>query len=76
MFSRIPNLRIHNFFHEIFPFFSFKTRYVDLIIEIKNVAKTVYFQKKRHFAVPLKEKKNRGFVDSEFVKICHEQGEE
>ena len=22
------------------------------------------------------EKKNRGFVDSEFVKICHEQGEE
>ena len=33
----------------------------------------------RHFAAPLKEnktfsvKKIRGFVDSEFVKICHEQ---
>ena len=47
--------------------------------EIKNVAKTVYFHKKRHFAAPFKEnktffvKKICGFVDSEFVKICHEQ---
>ena len=45
--------------------------------KIKNVAKTVDFQK--HFAAPLKEnktffeKKNRWLVDSEFVKICHEQ---
>ena len=43
------------------------------------MAKTLFLQKKRHFAAPLKEtktffvKKNRGFVDSEFVKICHEQ---
>ena len=34
---------------------------------------------KRHIAAPLKENKtfscknNRGFVDSEFVKTCHEQ---
>ena len=40
---------------------------------------TVYFHKKRHFEAPLKEnktfsvKKIRDFVDSEFVKICHEQ---
>ena len=30
----------------------------------------------RHFAAPLKENKIKkicGFVDSEFVKICHEQ---
>ena len=39
----------------------------------------LYFHKKRHYAAPLKEKntffmkKNRGFVDSEFLKICHEQ---
>jgi len=41
--------------------------------------KLFIFTKERHFAAPLKEnktffvKKNRGFVDSEFVKICHEQ---
>ena len=40
-------------------------------MEIKNVAKTVYFHKKRHFATPSKEnktfleKKIRGFVGSE-----------
>ena len=43
-----------------------------------NFAKTVYL-KKRHVAAPLKEneiflvKKIHEFVDSEFVKICHEQ---
>ena len=48
-------------------------------IEIKNVTKTVYFHKKRHFGSPLKQNKTffvkriRGFVDSEFVKICHDQ---
>ena len=40
--------------------------------------KLFIFTKTRHFAAPLKEnrtffeKKNRGFVDSEFVKTCHE----
>ena len=43
---------------------------VEFFIEFKNVANTVYFHKKRHFAAPLKEKK---IVVSEFVKICHEQ---
>ena len=60
--------------------FSFKTK-KNFSIEIKNVAKTVYFHtQKKHFAAPnLKEnktffvKKIRGFLDSEFVKICHEQ---
>jgi hypothetical protein len=66
-----------NFFHEIFLVF-FKNKKETFCIEIKNVGKTVYFHK-RHFAAPLKEnktffmKKNRGFVDSEFVKICHNQ---
>ena len=45
-------------------------------IEIKNDAKTVYFHQ-RHFAVHLKENKiffvKKKIVDSEFVKICHEQ---
>ena len=45
---------------------------------VKNDAKAVYCYKKRHFAAPLKENKTffvnkiRGFVDSEFVKTCHE----
>ena len=45
----------------------------------KNVAKTVNFHKKRHSAAPFKEnktffaKKIRGFVDLEFVKICHKK---
>ena len=39
----------------------------------------IYFHKKRYFAAPLKEnktffmKKDCGFIDSEFMKICHEQ---
>ena len=45
MFSRIPNLQIHEYFSQIFS------------IEIKNVAETVYFHKKRHFPAPLKENK-------------------
>ena len=61
MFLQIPNLRINKFFTKSF-LFSFITKW--------------------HFAVPLKENKTffvknkswiRGFVDSEFVKICHEQ---
>ena len=45
----------------------------------KNVSITIYFHKKIHFAATSKEnkkifaKKIRGFVDSEFVKTCHEQ---
>ena len=41
--------------------------------------KTVFFHKIIHFASPLKkqqtffEKKIREFVDTEFVKTCHEQ---
>ena len=38
--------------------------------------KLLIFSKRRHFEDPLKTffvKKNCGFVDSEFVKICHEQ---
>jgi hypothetical protein len=59
--------------------FSFKTRQDKDSVEIKNGAKTGIFHKKRHFAAPLKEnetffvKNNRGFVNPEFVKICHEQ---
>ena len=34
--------------------FSYKKRQ-NFSIEIKNVAKTVYFHKKRHFAAPLEE---------------------
>ena len=35
----------------------------------------VFSFEKRHFAAPFdsKREKNRGFVDLEFVKICHEQ---
>ena len=43
-----------------------------------DIAKTVYFHIKRHFAAPLKENKtffvkNLGFIDSEFGKMCHKQ---
>ena len=64
-------------FNEIF-LVSFKRRQ-NFSIEIKNVAKTVYFTKKRHIVAPLKEKKTFfvkkfcGFIDSEIVKISHEQ---
>ena len=56
--------------------FFLRTRY-NFSMEIKNVAKTVYLYKKRHFAAPLEENKTFsmkiicGLVDSEFVKICH-----
>jgi len=43
MFSRIPNLRIHDFFFMKFFLFSFKTIFS---IEIRNVAKTLLPQKK------------------------------
>ena len=73
MFSRIPNLRI--FFTFFFSqLLSFKTRY-NSSIEIK---KCIYFylfpqkhtlkENKKFFA-----KQIQRFVDSEFVKTCHEQ---
>ena len=46
---------------------------VEFFIEIKD------FHKKQHYEDPLKENKTffvrtiRGFVGSEFMKICHEQ---
>ena len=61
-----------------FFFFSFETSY-NFSIEVKNVAKNVYFQKKRHYNTPLFENKTFfviffcRFVDSVFVKIHHEQ---
>ena len=66
--STNPQIFFTNFF-----LFSFKTRY-NFSIEIKNVAKTVYFHKKDTFQ--LLQKKTRHFswkksVDSEFAKICH-----
>ena len=72
MFLQIPNLRIHNKNYEIFNKFKIRQNFY---IEIKNVAKIVYFHKKKHFAAPLKEnktlfmKKFHEFVDSEFMKI-------
>ena len=44
MFSRIRSIRIHDFFFTKFSLFSFKTRQ-NFSIEIKNVAKNVYFHK-------------------------------
>ena len=64
MFSRIPNLRID----EMFSCLLLKQGTI-FLLRSKNVAKTVYFHKKIHFADV---KKNRGFIDSEFVKTCHE----
>jgi hypothetical protein len=69
--SRISNLQNHEFF---VVFFSNK-------VEIKNVAKTVYFHKIKTLCSFFErqqdifgEKKlwTRRFVDLEFVKICHE----
>ena len=65
---RIPNLQNHEFF---VVFFSNK-------VEIKNLAETVYFHKIKTLCSFFKKQqvifveKNCGFVDSEFVKICHE----
>jgi hypothetical protein len=74
MFSQIPNLYESTKIFQEFFLFSFKTRY-SFSIEIKNVAKTVYFHKEIHFAGTFKENKTFfgkkcGFIDSEFVKIC------
>ena len=75
MFSRNPNLRINDFcFRKFFFWFLLKQG-----IEIKYVAKTVYFHKEKYVTAPLKEIKTFfvkktifGFVASEFVKICYE----
>ena len=49
-----------------------------LLLRSKNVAISIFFHKKRHFAATLKEKKEKKFakkkfVDSAFVKTCHKQ---
>ena len=68
--SESTNLRI---FPTIFFLFSLKqSRIFSIKRCLKNVPITIYFHKKRHFAATSTEK-NRGFVDSEFVKTCHEQ---
>ena len=73
MFSRIPNLRIYKFFPQFFSYFLLRQ---SRILLFKNDQKmylhiATYFHKKGHFAATSTE--NRGFVDSEFVKTCHEQ---
>jgi len=50
MFSRNPNLRINDFCFRNFFLFLLKQG-----IEIKYVAKTVYFHKEKYVAAPLKE---------------------
>jgi len=50
MFSRNPNLRINDFCFRKFFLFLLKQG-----IEIKYVAKTVYFHKEKYVAAPLKE---------------------
>jgi len=71
MFSRIPNLRICDSFFQNLIWFLLKQGRNFLLTSKKGF-------KKRHFAAALKEnkiffvKKIRGFIDSEFVKICHE----
>ena len=73
MFSRIPNLRI--FFTKFF-LFSFKTRQnssieiinVDTFMITKKTLSSYLKENKKFFA-----RKNCSFVDSEFVKTCHEQ---
>ena len=65
--------RISHFCSRNFSCFLLKQSRI-FLLRSKNVAKTVYFHKKRHFSAPFrKDKKNCGFVDSEFVKTCHEQ---
>jgi len=63
MFSRNPNLRTHDFFFRKFYLVSFKTGQ-NFNIEIKHVAKTVYFHKKKYFAAPLKK---------EMIILCEKQ---
>ena len=76
MFSRIPNLQIHEFFHN-FSCFILKQGRI-FLLKSKTLLKLFIFTQKRHFAAPLKENKTffmKKFVNvnSEFVKICHEQ---
>ena len=67
MFSRITHLNSQKF-----SWFSYK-RWLNFSIEIKNVAKIVYFAHKKTRCSSIKRKhdifreKNCGFVDSEFV---------
>ena len=73
---QLLHLKISYHFHESFLVFFYNK--VEFSIEIKDVAKPV-FHKKKTLCSSIKRKrgifreKNRGFVDSEFVKICHEQ---
>jgi len=75
IFSRIPNLRIHNFF----VLFSFKGAAKCLFfVKINSFSNIFDLSRKKTYLV-LKEnkkifvKKIRVFLDSEFVKTCHEQ---
>ena len=76
MFSRIPNLRIHEFFSQFFSCFLLKQGRI-FLLRSKMLLK-LFILKNRHFPGPLRENKTffvnkiRGFVDSEFVKTCHE----
>ena len=69
MFSLIPRIRIHEFSSQNFSCFLLKQGRILLL-------RSKLFHTKRHFAAPLKENKTffvKKIVDSEFVKICHEQ---
>ena len=71
MFSRFLNPRIYDFF-TIFSLFCFSPRY-KFSIDIKNADITAhYYNRKRNFANPLKNEISWKFVDSGFVKTCHE----
>ena len=63
MFLRNPNLRINDFFFRIFFFFFF---FLKQGIEIKYFAKTVYFNKEKYVAAPLKEIRTF-FVKKQFL---------
>ena len=70
MFSRIPNLRIHEIFSRNFSCFLLKQGII-FLLKSKLLLKLFIFTKKIHFAAALKEKKNKiekkncGFIYSE-----------
>jgi len=56
MFSRISNLRIHDFFSQNFSCFLLKQGTI-FLLRSKMLLKLFIFTKKRHFAAPSKENK-------------------
>ena len=70
MFSGIPNLQIHNFFSQKMSWF-FNGAAKGLFLKINSFSHI--FDLNRKILPCLKRKqKNRGFVDSGFLKTCHE----